>query len=328
MVIKLKQIPKLLEIIKKFEITDNTKPIISYVEKTFNNSPVTDAIYPDFNDLGNFCKNAGLLIFDNNMIKITELGNRIFEKIEKNPNFDAQTKKLFVENCFLQGFFSSLIKEGLSRFVKDNNHIWAPSEKVFDLFSDKSLLPLLYECDLLTLIGDKVILNPAYAHKINLKTTKQVRLTQKQIDTQLKLMKKIGEIAEEIVLEYEKKRLSKLGHKFEASKVQQISPNYANAGYDIVSFNEKTFDGEYDRFIEVKGSSGKEIDFHWSENEIKTAEELGNRYWLYFVNNIDLYMRSSPQEPLKIQNPFDNIFKNSNYVKKSESYHIIQSTNL
>ncbi len=323
MVIKLKQIPKLLEVIKKFEKDKNAKPIIKYVEKTFNDSPVTDATYPDFNELGNFCKNTGIVKFENNIIKITQLGNQILKEFEKNLNLNPKIKKLFIEECFLNGFFSSAIKEGLSRFVKHGNLVWAPADRVFDLFDYKTLIPLLYECELLTLVGDKVILNSNYSDKIPTKRIlRQVRLTQNQIDVQLKFMKKIGEIAEELVLDYEQKRLAKHDCKFESDNVQRISLRYANAGYDIVSFNEKSQDDGYDRFIEVKGSSGKELDFHWSKNEIKIAEELGNKYWLYFVPEINSETRKTNAEIEKIQNPFKNIFENSSYEKLAENYHI------
>jgi len=329
MVIRLKQIPRLLEIIKKFEKDKKAKPIISYVEKTFNNSPVEEAIYPDFKELGTFCQNTGILKFENNLIKITPLGHKIFEEFVKKPELNSNIKKLFREQCFLRGTFSNDIQDGLSRFIKNGNDVWAPSDKVIELFNDKVPLPLLYECELLILVGDRVILNLEYSDKISIKKiTKQVRLTQNHVDNQLRHMKKIGEIAEELVLNYEKNRLNSLDCKFESNKIQRISLSYANAGYDIVSFNGKTQDGEYDRFIEVKGSSGKDFDFHWSENEIKHAEELKDRYWLYFVPEIDVDKKTSSKDPIMIQNPYSSIFSNSNFDKVIEGYHITKKSNV
>lgn len=323
MVIKLKQIPKLLGIIKKFEKNKNTKPIIEYVAKTFNNSPVEEAIYPDFDELGNFCKDIEILKFENDVITITSLGNQIFDEYEKNLQLSSELKKLFRDQCFLKGSFSESVNDGLSRFFKTRNEVWAPSDQVYDLFQNKELLPLLYECELLTLVGDKVLLNSEYNDKISTKkTTSQVRITQKQIDNQLRLMKKIGEIAEELVVTYEKNRLNAIGCTFESDKVQRISIGHANAGYDIVSFNASPTDGDYDRFIEVKGSSGSEIDFHWSENEIKTAAELQDKYWIYFVPDIDVETRNTNSEIKQIQDPHKNIFENKLFTKTTENFHI------
>ncbi|MEX2192501.1 MAG: DUF3883 domain-containing protein [Nitrosarchaeum sp.] len=328
MVIKLKQIPKLLGIIKKFEKDKNTKPIIAYVAKTFNNSPVEEAIYPDFNELGKFCKDTGILKFENDIIVITSLGNQIFDEYGKSSKLNPKLKKLFREQCFLNGSFSQSVTDSLSRFVKTRNEVWAPSDQVYDLFKDKELLSLLYECELLTLVGDKVILNSEYYDKISTKKiTNQVRITQKQIDNQLRLMKKIGEIAEDLVVKYEKNRLNGIGCKFESDKVQRISLGHANAGYDVVSFNDTSKDGDYDRFIEVKGSSGKDFDFHWSENEIKTAIELENKYWIYFVPEINVETMNTESDIEKIQNPYKRIFESASFSKTLENYHIRKTGN-
>ena len=323
MVIKLRQIPKLLGIIKKFENNQNSKPIIGYVAKTFNNLPVEEAIYPDFDELGKFCKDSEILKFDNDIITITSLGNEILSEYQKNSNLNQKLKKIFREKCFLQGKFSESINESLSRFMKISNEVWAPTDQVYDLFKNKELLPLLYECELLELVGDKVILNSKYDDKISTKKfTNQVRISQKQIDNQLRLMKKIGDIAEELVVKYEKNRLENLGFKFESEKVHRISGVHANAGYDVVSFNGESKDGDYDRFIEVKGSSGEEFDFHWSENEIKIAIELEDDYWIYFVPEIDIETKNTASEINKVQNPYIKIFENKSFSKTPESYHI------
>ena len=323
MTIKLKQIPQLLGIIKKFENDKDSKPIITYVAKTFNNSAVEEALYPDFDELGKFCKDVGILKFENDLIEITPLGNNIFDEYEKSSNLNSESKKLFREQCFLHGSLSQSINDGLSRFVKTQDEIWAPSDQVYDLFHEKELLSLLYECELLTLSGDRVVLNSKYNDKISSKKiTHQVKITQKQIDDQLRLMKKIGDVAEDIVVTYEKTRLKNLECMFESDRVQRISIKHANAGFDVVSFNHESTDGDYDRFIEVKGSSGKDLDFHWSENEKRIASELKEKYWINFVSNVDVETKGSDLKIQKIQNPFEKIFIKKLFSVTTENYHI------
>lgn len=326
MVIKLKHIPKLLGIIKKYETDKNAKPIIQYVKKTFNNSPVQEATYPDFDELGGFCSMTGIIKFQNSIIEITDLGNKIFETFEKNNEFDSSLKKILRENCFLDGFLSKSIRESLSRFIKTGNEIWAPLDKVYNLFPEKIILPLLYECELLEVQGDRAILNPQHTVDIKIKKEKQVRLTQKQIDSQLKLMKKIGQIAEDLVVKFEKNRLKNASYDFESKKVQRISIDFANAGYDVASFNGSSMTGEFDRFIEVKGSSGKDFDLHWSSNEIKIASKLMDRYWIYFISEIDIDTGSSPVDPEIIQNPFLNLLSNPDFTQDIEGYHITKKS--
>ncbi len=323
MTIKLKQIPKLLGIIKKFENDKNSKAVTAYVAKTFNNSPVEQALYPDFDELRKFCEDVNILKLENNVIEITILGNHIFDEYEKSFGLNYELKKLFREQCFLHGSLSQSINDSLSRFATTPDKVWAPSDQVYDLFHKKELLPLLYECELLLLFGDKVILNPQYNDKISSKKiTLKVRISQKQIDEQLRLMKKIGDIAEDIVIKYEKNRLKNLECFFESKKVQRISIQHANAGFDIISFDRESANRDYDRFIEVKGSSGKDLDFHWSENEKKIASELKDKYWIYFVPNVDIETKNNNLEIQKIQNPFRKIFIKKLFSVTAENYHV------
>ena len=83
-----------------------------------------------------------------------------------------------------------------------------------------------------------------------------------------------------------------------------------------------------DRFIEVKGTTGKNFSIFWSQNEIEAAQELGVKYWIYFVREIDVENETAPNEPEMIPNafyeidPFDNDPDNKEFVKKSESIHV------
>ena len=118
----------------------------------------------------------------------------------------------------------------------------------------------------------------------------------------------------------------------QANRVKQISNDWANKGYDIDSFNGEGEDILPDRFIEVKGTSGKAFSIFWSENEISKAKQLGDEYWIYFVSEINLedVDNECPNDPKCIQNPYDKIKpyeKNPNdeYAKKIKSIHVTKN---
>jgi len=326
MAIKLNHISQFLLLIKKFETSENTKPIIRYIKKSFNDILVSGTTYPDYDLTSNFTINSGLVISNDEIFKITELGNIIIQNLDSENNFNFKSKEIFIKNCLLKGHYSHFVQKGLSKFIKNLEEIWAPTNQVFDLFSEKKIIPILYESDLLLLLEDKVILNPKFSYKIKLDHKKQVKISQKFIDKQLDHYRVIGEIAEEIALNYEKNRLEKISCQFEAKNVQQISSNYANAGFDLLSYDGKTTNGEHNRFIEVKGTTDKEFAFNWSKNEMKKAELLGDKYWIYFIDQIDIVLRNSPNEPTRIQNPHKNIIQNSYYNKICDTYHITRSS--
>ena len=126
-------------------------------------------------------------------------------------------------------------------------------------------------------------------------------MTQKQLEAILAEQKRIGDLAEEFTVEYEKKRLRKKKLNSESKKVQKISTKYVNKGYDVESFSKKS--KEANLFIEVKGRKWDLTSFIISINEIKTAKRLGEKYAIYFWNNVG--SENPPKEPLKIINdPF------------------------
>jgi hypothetical protein len=88
-----------------------------------------------------------------------------------------------------------------------------------------------------------------------------------------------GAAAEEWVRAFERQRLR--GHPLQ-EQVRRISVDDVAAGYDILSFS-TTASLRHDLFIEVKSYAGRKA-FHWSRNEIATAQEFGEAYALYLVD--------------------------------------------
>lgn len=97
--------------------------------------------------------------------------------------------------------------------------------------------------------------------------------------------KKIGDLGEQWVFNYETNRLENAGKKKLAKDVEHISAKRGDgAGYDILSFEE---DGSK-RFIEVKTTKGNFYQtFYVTQNELKKSQIEKNNYYLYRVYNYD-----------------------------------------
>lgn len=85
-----------------------------------------------------------------------------------------------------------------------------------------------------------------------------------------------GRRAEELVMDFERQRLSESGQESLAAKVEDYSTKYSK-GFDILSWN---IDGT-ERNIEVKSSSSN--GFILTRNELNKSETNPN-YWIYIVN--------------------------------------------
>ena len=118
------------------------------------------------------------------------------------------------------------------------------------------------------------------------------------------------------MLQYERSRLTAAGLRSEALCVRQISQIRVHAGYDIESFDGRSPDLSFNRFIEVKGSGQSQVRFMWSPNEIKVAERLKERYWIYFVGGIERKGRRVTREPILIQNPLLHMQQSTLYASR------------
>ena len=168
------------------------------------------------------------------------------------------------------------------------------------MFEDE--ISILSQFDVIKKIGSFWVIEPDYLDYIEqIKEGVPKPMTQKQLEAILAEQKRIGDLAEKFTVEYEKKRLRKKKLNSESKKVQKISIKYVNKGYDVESFSKKS--KEANLFIEVKGRKWDLTSFIISINEIKTAKRLGEKYAIYFWNNVG--SKNPPKEPLKIINdPF------------------------
>lgn len=327
MSLKLNQILKLLNVIISFENDKNLKPISNEIEKIFNDLPIYEATRSNFDELVKFCIDCKLIARDQNLLQTTSISRELINSGQSENYLNEKQCSIFAEKCFLEGFYSYLILEKLSKFNIDaNENYWYPSDQMTSHFGNSEILPILYDCNLLQLKNKKVFLNSFFLSILKPKFMKleprKLKISQEQIDVHLKNMKIVGEIGEDIVFLYEKTRLNNLGLVDESKKIELLTKNFTNAGYDLKSFSLKTENFKHDRFIEVKSSTGQLLDFHWSKNELCLAKKLQNNYWIYFVPGINIESRKTKSEIIMIQNPYERIFENSSYAKVIDTYHI------
>ena len=331
MTVKIFQIKKLIEAIERYQ--DNKVANRERVKKDFDLQGITKGVdYPDFNANEKFCLDGGILGLENDGLYFTELGKMLLENIDSPEKF----REVFIQNFILKNNFSEIIIPILSEFHEsDDGKLWYERKEIVDLFERKDILPVLREIELLIYNDNEIVINPKYQKNETIKEqrTKKRKTSQKKLEEDLEKKKEIGKIAEKIVLNFEKKRLEKEFPE-KAEKVAQISEDWANAGYDIESFDGPGEEILPDRFIEVKGTTGKKFSIFWSENEIRKAKELREKYWIYFVSEIDPKNVDWNKEPKRIQDPFvkidpydNNENENNNFNKETESFHITKKNN-
>ena len=308
-------IPRILQLVKMYQRESNSSR--NYIKRSYDTEPIKRMKLPNYDEIEKFSLKLNLIIKNNDEIKITKFGNDFLEIFKIDIEL---AKKKIIQQCLEIKNIGQNIENAIVQFHYNNSKRWYPKWDVVNLFEDTQILPILYETGFLGKKDLEVIVNPEFEKLISLKTKKKIPL--EQLEKNLEQQKKIGGIAEDIALNFEKNRLKNLGFEEESNKIRQISIDFSNAGYDIESFNGKTKNGMPDRFIEVKGTTQKEFNFYWSSNEIKTAKKIGENYWIYYISEIDIQNKTSPNEPKIFSDPFESIFSNSKYHKQVENYHI------
>ncbi len=124
------------------------------------------------------------------------------------------------------------------------------------------------------------------------KKNKYTNITKKTIQ-KIDYLKKVqsntknGLLGEELVIDYEMERLTKLGREDLAQKIKWMSKEDDTTGYDIISFDIDEFNNVHEKYIEVKSTEENDInDFYISANELKTMESIKKQYYIYRVYNV------------------------------------------
>ncbi len=123
----------------------------------------------------------------------------------------------------------------------------------------------------------------------------QAKLSPEEYEAIRKRCEENGVLGEQHALEYERKRLRKLGKSELADRVTWTSRSSVGEGYDIKSFDANGTD----RFIEVKATVGSRNTFEMTYNEWSVAEANGSMYFVYHVKKV----RTEKPEIIIIENP-------------------------
>ena len=249
----------------------------------------------DFDEVYEFGLNLNLYIEKGNKVKLTPKGSSVVDMKPSGIDLTPEQKKYIVDNCI----FENIKFQNITRFLKSFSQNNWPISKT-RMFEDE--ISILSQFGVIKKIGSFWVIEPDYLDYVEqMKEGVPKPMTQKQLEAILAEQKRIGDLAEKFTVEYEKKRLRKKKLNSESKKVQKISTKYVNKGYDVESFSKKS--KEANLFIEVKGRKWDLTSFIISINEIKTAKRLGEKYAIYFWNNVG--SKNPPKEPLKIINdPF------------------------
>lgn len=93
---------------------------------------------------------------------------------------------------------------------------------------------------------------------------------------------KLGELGEELVLNYERWSLQNIGKENLADRIEWVSKENDRAGFDILSYHP---DGT-DKYIEVKTTKlGKETPFFFSKSELNFSMQHATAYHLFRLFN-------------------------------------------
>jgi len=149
--------------------------------------------------------------------------------------------------------------------------------------------------------------------------SKKKSFSLKSLKRRQELQEIAGFRAEKFVLEYELK--SRRCHP-SFNKIKIISEENAGAGYDILSYVDDS-SLLLDKYIEVKsysqkGSFSNKPYFYWTINEVETAKQEKNNYYLYLVNSDK--MENKGYSPIMIQNAYENVFNNERWSQNPQNW--------
>ena len=284
--------------------------------------------FPDHLETINFCISAGIILELNGQLKLLSLGKKL---LKANPeeiwDLTELQKILLVEHCFLDGYCKEQSISILKQFLPDNKRQTFVFSKLndFALHCDPIDFKLLLQTELI-LSDEKIwFVNPVFSKYLTLQIQKR-KIAYSELEQQHKNNKEVGDIAEKIVMKYEKERLKNDESAISESRlVKIIGATDISAGYDVESFDGKTKNLEFNRHIEVKGSTKCELSFFWSSDQIEKAREKGDEYWIYFVPGIDRQNEAYNSEIIKIKNPAYEIIDSKKYSVECVKFRVTKN---
>ena len=173
--------------------------------------------------------------------------------------------------------YQNLLEDEVIDYLVHHSEI----ESIFKQFVEKDIIKPKTRLDF-----NKIIVSPPEIISVT-----EPKVFYRQKDIKINYLEKeqsnkaLGLYGEELVIEYEKWNLIKLGKDNLADKIEWISKEFGDgAGYDILS---KNLNGT-DKYIEVKTTRlGKETPFFFSSNELQFSINKASYYHLYRLFNVE-----------------------------------------
>ncbi len=280
---------------------------------------VIEGRLPDHELAIQFASVLGMLVIEGGEVRLLSDGN---DFLSLNPqNYAELTDEQIMvlrRRQYLDGSFSEQCKRVLKEFFWDE----AQQRLVWSELDDAALEATPWLLDHLCQL--RVLVRTGTGYETTVDATQTVLnfieeskgLTEEKLRQMLLEKEAVGDVGEELALAFEQNRLKTTGRVVEARCVRRISRVRVNAGYDIESFTAAV--DVFDRFIEVKAARGLEIRFFWTENEMKVAEKLRDKYWIYFFGGIDATSRTCLTQPVLFQDPLHSIMNDANFSKSPQ----------
>lgn len=242
-----------------------------------------------------------LLVPFNNYIRLTEFGQDVQAMATEGVDLNNKQILYIANNCVLTNKNFSQLINFLRSFVFDKQRKTLVYNMADYPITDTTDIELLTQLGIIYKRKTTWFLNRTYLDLIDeilhARTQDRSRtktFTQEQLERVLAEQKKIGGLAEDLSMQYERNRLHSKSLHEESLKIRHVSITNANIGYDIESFRRKTPSMKHDLFIEVKARKHKMNSFIITNNELQTAKRLGAKYAIYFWNGLGYHIPSNP----------------------------------
>jgi len=318
-------IPELIRILRETDKIGSTQEYeYSVLERVLSKNLIEGRFY-NFANL-RWLISLGLVERKNNSYKLSEVGKYILGLNPVRDVYPSEEQILSLNHCIFTTIDSSF-KESLFNFfqsfeVYPKENSFRVKSSHFQLKSKEyAIAQLLIQTNVLSIRDGWYIVNDFYVEKVQSIRALANGISAEELEIILKRRKEIGGAAEFICLEFERERLIKVGKTIHARMVEHTSRIDISAGYDIASFNGTSVLLDKDRFIEVKSSSASQVSFYWPKNEVKVANKLRDRYWIYFLKNFEISKPYS-KKPEMFQDPIKSILQNPRFQMDAETLYI------
>lgn len=255
--------------------------------------------------------NSGLVNIESGNYCISKIGHQL-GKHQREPSCQITDK---AKDCFIKNILLNVDSdewccgEFLLKFYVDTVlETFVYDRPIDESYNDTKWLMLLNDVGLVRVDQEKATIEDKYLDPVNTLLMRIRNPVSTDVFDVYDERNKVGNLAEDLALEYERDRLTQNAHPSLAVLVQQISKVDKSAGYDILSFKGDGKDPGSNILIEVKGTKESHLRFIWSYNERSVAETEKNRYRIYGYTNVDLTTRCA-DGPIVIKNPCSNLEK-------------------